>query len=124
MYSKTFYLIETWCYTRTDEIHPRQHSLTSRIVTLSNQSDFWNVNLPVFKGASPFSYRFWFCSHRYTIVSVVNNSHQNKQKNSHLLKHPAQTPPNERLIYATKFKKHWRNSREFAFKFYRILVCL
>ena len=69
-----------------------------RIVILSNQSDFWNINLPVFTGASPFSYRFWFCTHGYTIVSVVNISHQNKQKKSHLL---------------TKFIKHRRTRGKF-----------
>ena len=122
MYSKYFYLIKNWCYTTTHEIHLRLRSHRSRIVTLSNQSDFWNVSLLVFTGASPFSYRFWFCSHGYTIVSVVNISHQSKQKKSHLL---------------TKFSKHCRTRgkfilpnlksigkivESFAFKIYQIVV--
>ena len=60
----------------------------------------------------------------YTIVSVVNTSHQNKQKKSHLL---------------TKFVKHHRTRgkfilpnlksigkivESFAFKIYQIVVCL
>ena len=40
-----------------------------------------------------FSYRFLFCSHGYTIISVVNISNQNKQKKSH---------------FPTKFIKHRR----------------
>ena len=75
---------------------PKAHR--PRIVTLSNQSDFGNVNLPVVTEASPFSYHFWFCSHGDTIVSVVNISHQNKQKKSHLL---------------TEFIKHRRTRGKF-----------
>ena len=104
-----------------DDLRNSLRSHWSRIVTPSNQSDFWNVNLP---RASPFSYRFWFYSHGYTIVSVVNISHQNKQKKSHLL---------------TKFIKHRRTRgkfilpnlksigkivERFAFKIYQIAVCL
>ena len=74
------------------------------------------------QGLISFSYRFWFCSHGYTIVSVVNISHQNKQKKPHLL---------------TKFNKHRRTRGKFillnlksigkivgtfAFKIYRIIV--
>ena len=107
-----------------DPQNSRLRSHRSRIVTLSNQSYFWNVNLLVFTGASSFSYRFCFCSHGYTIVSVVNISHQNKQKKSHLL---------------TKFIKHRRKRgkfillnlkgigkivESFAFKIYRTVVCL
>ena len=102
---------------------PELRSHRSRIVTLSNQSNFWKVNLSVFTGASPFSYRFWFCSHGYTMVSVVNISHKIKQRKSHLL---------------TKFIKHLRTRgkfillnlksigkivESFAFKIYRIVVC-
>ena len=47
------------------------------------QSYFRNLNLLVFTGVQlPV---FWFCSQGYTIVSVVNISHENKQKKSHLL---------------------------------------
>ena len=95
---KSFYLIKNWCYTTTHEIHLKLRLHRSRIVTLSNRSDCWNVNLPVFTGASPFSYRFWLRSHRHTIVSVVNISHQNKQKKFHLL---------------TKFIKHRRTRGKF-----------
>ena len=107
-----------------DPQNSRLRSHRSRIVTLSNQSYFWNVNLLVFIGASLLSYRFCFCSHGYTVVSVVNISHQNKQKKSHLL---------------TKFIKHCRTRgkfillnlkgigkivESFAFKIYRTVVCL
>ena len=102
------------CATTTHEIHLRLLSHRSRTVTLSNQSDLWNVNLPVFTGASPFSYRFWFCSHGYTIISVVNISHQNKQKESHL---PTKFIKHRRTwgkFILLNLKKHWKNSREFC----------
>ena len=45
-----FYLIKDWGHTTTHEIHLRLRSPRYRTVTLSNQSYFWNVNLPMFTG--------------------------------------------------------------------------
>ena len=43
---KFLYYIKNWCDTTTHEIHLRLHS--QGILTLSNQSYFCNVNVPVF----------------------------------------------------------------------------
>ena len=61
-------------------------------MTLSNQSDFWNVNLPLFTGVSPFSYRFWFCSHGYTILSVPTKTNKG---NLICLQNPSNTAERE-----------------------------
>ena len=122
---KLFYLIKSWCYMTTHEIHLRLRSPRYWTVTLSNQSCFWNINLPVFTGVQSVSVPVLVLFTRSTIVSVVNISHQNKQKKSHLL---------------TKFNKWGRRTKgkfillnlksigkiveSFAFKIYRIVVCL
>ena len=124
-YTQNFYLIKNWCYTTTYEIHLRLRSHRYRIVTLSNQSYFWNVNLPVFTGVQsvfvPVLVLFTWVHNRIDCKLI---SHQNKQKKSHLL---------------TKCNKHCRTRGKFillnlesigkiveifAFKIYRIVVCL
>ena len=111
-------------YTTTHEIDLRLRPHRSRIVALSNQSDFWKVNLPVFTGASPFSYRFWFCSHGYTVVSVVNISYQNKQKKSHLLTKFIKHRRTKGKFILLDLKSIGRIVESFAFKIYRIVICL
>ena len=117
-------MIKSWCYTTTHEIHPRLRSQRYRIVTLSNQSYFWNVNLPVFTGFSPFSCRFLVLFPR--VHNRIGRKHfpPEQHKKSHLL---------------IKFNKHCRTRGKFillnlksivkivvsfAFKIYRIVVCL
>ena len=115
------YTIKNWCYTTTHEIHLRLGSHRSRIV---NQCNFWNVNLPVLTRASPFSFRFWICSHGYTIVSVVNISHKNKQKKSHLLRKFIKHRRRKGKFILPNLKSIGKIIESFAFKIYQIVVCL
>ena len=116
--------MNNWCDTTTHEIHLRLRSHRSRIVTLSNQSDFWNVNLPVFTGASPFSFLFWFCSQGYTIVSAVNIAQQNKQKKSHLLTKFIKHRQIRGKFILLNLKSIGKIVQSYPFKIYRIAVCL
>ena len=81
---KLFYLIKNWCHTTTLEIHLRLRSPRYRTVTLSNQSYFWNVNLPVFAGIQSGFVPVLVHADTQSYRSLTS-SHQNKQKKYYLL---------------------------------------
>ena len=100
IYSKDFYLINNWCHTTTPKSHLREATFTQ----VRNRNPIKPVLFLerkfacIHNGPVRFRTGFGFYSHGYTIVSVLNISHQNKQKKSHLL---------------TKFNKHRRKRGKF-----------
>ena len=85
---------------------------------------FLERKLPVFTRSSPFLYRFWFCSHGYTNVSVVNFPSKLTKEISFAYKINTWHRRTRGKFILLNLKSIGKIVKSFAFEIYRIAVCL